>query len=278
MKKIIICYDGTGNEYTTINTNVVKFYSLLENNENQITFYDPGVGTLNGIWGYVTGSGINKNLIDAYTFLMENYVIGDEISVVGFSRGAFTARALCGLIEEYGILKNDLYNLIPYVMEMYNGRTSPDLEDGFYTNFSQKRSRYSVKNAFLFDSVKSIISTYRYNYNCDIVDNIYHALAINEERGSFKPLLFDHLVKSSFGPNLTNKWFRGSHSDVGGGYPETGLSDISLMWMIENAKKHNIQFDDEKISYLVKPDENGMIHNSYKFPFNLLPKYKRKVD
>src|SRR5918999_2355577 len=103
MKNIIICCDGTGNEYCDHNTNVVELYSVAVKCSKQITFYDPGVGT--GGWEYeeesgllkakrdqATGDGLQKNVEDAYRFLMRYYEEGDRVFLFGFSRGAFTVR------------------------------------------------------------------------------------------------------------------------------------------------------------------------------------------
>src|SRR5262245_35060439 len=101
MKNIIICCDGTGNEYGDHNTNVVEIYSVAVRSDKQVTFYGPGVGT--GGWEYeeesgslrakrdqATGEGLQKNVEDAYRFLMHCHEPGDKVFAFGFSRGAFT--------------------------------------------------------------------------------------------------------------------------------------------------------------------------------------------
>ena len=112
-KNLVVCCDGTGNEYGDRNSNVVKLYSVLEKNtEQQLAFYDPGVGTfsvqpavtrvMRGFWrllGLGFGLGITQNILDAYTFVMQNYREGDRIYIFGFSRGAYTARAVAGLLQ-----------------------------------------------------------------------------------------------------------------------------------------------------------------------------------
>src|SRR4051812_45760522 len=106
-KNIIICCDGTGNEFGTENSNVVKLYKTLVCNESQIAYYHPGVGTMGarsaltraGKWwtnviGKAFGYGISDNVADAYQFLMRYFEPGDKVYVFGFSRGAYTARSL----------------------------------------------------------------------------------------------------------------------------------------------------------------------------------------
>ena len=108
-KNIVICCDGTGNEFGRSNSNVVKLYSILQHDSAQIAYYHPGVGTMGSrnalskvdkLWtkliGLAFGYGISDNVADAYQFLMRNFEPGDQVFVFGFSRGAYTARALCG--------------------------------------------------------------------------------------------------------------------------------------------------------------------------------------
>ena len=106
-KNIVICCDGTGNEFGQQNSNVVKLYKMLVCNADQVAYYHPGVGTMGarnaltriGKWwtrvvGLAFGYGISDNVADAYQFLMRTFEEGDRVYVFGFSRGAYTARAL----------------------------------------------------------------------------------------------------------------------------------------------------------------------------------------
>ena len=109
MKNIIICCDGTGNEYGKDNTNLVLTSEAAIRDDQQIVYYDPGVGT--GGWEYneesgilhstsdlATGKGLQKNVTDAYIYLMNEFEDGDQVFLFGFSRGAFTARSLGGML------------------------------------------------------------------------------------------------------------------------------------------------------------------------------------
>lgn len=128
MKNIVICCDGTGNEIGENISNVLKFYRVLrktnKTSPQQVVFYDPGVGTLarpdawRRLWqdaltilGLVTGYGLDDNVINAYQFLIEHYEDGDDIFLVGFSRGAYTVRVLAGLIHKVGLLSRHQLNL-----------------------------------------------------------------------------------------------------------------------------------------------------------------------
>ena len=131
MKNIVICCDGTGNEFGRNNTNVVLTYVLAEKDEGQVVYYDPGVGT--GGWEYeedgrglraksdqATGGGLQRNVEDAYRYLMASYEPGDHVYLFGFSRGAFTVRSLAGMLHRCGLLRADAGNFVEYAGKMYN--------------------------------------------------------------------------------------------------------------------------------------------------------------
>jgi len=114
-KNIVLCFDGTGNEFERKNSNVVRLYSVLQEDVNQITYYHPGVGTMGSknalsilgkgwtkLIGLLFGYGISENIADGYEFLMRNYQEGDKVYIFGFSRGAYTARALSGILYLFG--------------------------------------------------------------------------------------------------------------------------------------------------------------------------------
>src|SRR6266480_4353228 len=134
-KNIVVCCDGTGNEFGAQNSNVIKLYKMLVCNESQIAYYHPGVGTMGArsaltrigkLWtkliGLAFGYGISDNVADAYQFLMRNYQPGDQVFVFGFSRGAYTARALCGVLRGVGLLTLGNDGLIPYALRMLKSR------------------------------------------------------------------------------------------------------------------------------------------------------------
>src|SRR5262249_30195537 len=131
MKNIVVCCDGTGNEYGKNNTNVVDLYSVARQTDTQVTFYDPGVGT--GGWEYEeetcklrgkgdegSGEGFQRNVEDAYRYLMGCYEDGDRIFLFGFSRGAFTVRALGGMLYKCGLLRPHNDTLVEYASKLYN--------------------------------------------------------------------------------------------------------------------------------------------------------------
>ena len=106
-KNIVICCDGTGNQVNANLSNVLKLYRILRKDADQLVFYDPGIGTLSSndawshvkneakvIFGLLTGYGLDQNILDAYGFLVDHYIEGDQVYLFGFSRGAYTVRVI----------------------------------------------------------------------------------------------------------------------------------------------------------------------------------------
>ena len=129
---IVICLDGTSNEPESGTTNVARLYSLAVKSDDQLVYYDPGVGTMGArgavtglgkrltrVTGLVVGYGVRENIEEAYTFLMQHYRADDQIFVFGFSRGAYTARALTGMLRTVGLLRPGAENLVPYALKLY---------------------------------------------------------------------------------------------------------------------------------------------------------------
>src|SRR5215469_17437772 len=133
MKHIVICCDGTGNQYGDANSNVVKLYEALKPDANGlVAYYHPGVGTMGAknalttagkVWtkvrGLAFGYGLSENIADAYRFLMQNFHAEEKIYIFGFSRGAYTARALCGMLRMFGLLAPGNEGLIPYTLRLF---------------------------------------------------------------------------------------------------------------------------------------------------------------
>lgn len=264
-KNIVLCFDGTGNQIRAGgNTNVVKIFRALENQDGeQLMYYDPGVGTFSspkvwsplGRWfskmlGNAFGLGVKTNLTEAYTFLMNNWAPGDKIFIFGFSRGAFNARALAGLLYTIGIPRRSSENLVQYALELYaRGEGQGDVDAG---EFRQTVCRavqqdapaisemYSVPVEYigLWDTVNApgIFRRELTFPNSDSLQNVLrgrHAVSLDEYRRPFRESLVTN-------PNIQEAWFAGIHSDVGGGFEEGGLGAISLMWVLQGAKEAGI--------------------------------------
>lgn len=292
-KKLVVCCDGTGNEYGSRNSNVVKLYSMLEKNtREQLAFYDPGVGTfsvrpsvtriMQGFWramGLGFGLGITQNILDAYTFIMQNYLEGDSVYIFGFSRGAYTARAVAGMLHKCGVLGTDNYNLLPYAMRIFKHERDPAVVDGFKRTFARP---VAIHFLGLWDTVTSVgwfwePARFPYTTTNPSVSIVRQAVAIDERRAFYR----QNLWKDSPGQDVRQVWFAGAHSDVGGSYPEqeSGLSKLALEWMIAEAYGCGLRLDRQKAIEVVNdapaPDYRAEIHkslHSYWWPMELWPK------
>src|SRR5689334_23093294 len=143
-KNIVVCCDGTANQFAENNTNVLKLYSVLDHDpQSQKTYYHPGLGTMEPagalstfsrkitkLLGMAIGYGLSLDIRDAYVFLMQNYVVGDKLYLFGFSRGAYTVRAVASLLKMYGLIRPGNETLIPYAIRMMMAiqRSNRDVE------------------------------------------------------------------------------------------------------------------------------------------------------
>jgi len=287
VKRLIICCDGTWSSADQKSagvpcpTNVVKLaYRIAKRDPDgvpQIIFYDQGVGTGNFVdrlSGGAFGGGLVDNIFDAYRFLIANFEPGDEIYLFGFSRGAYTARSLAGMIRKCGILDRSHVRLYSGALGLYRDPdTHPD--DDVPKQF---RSSYSccgtdlipIRCIGVWDTVGALgiplgglrgLTRRSHDFHdCELsgtVEYAFHALAIDERRKAFEPTLW--LEKPKPRQVMSQTWFPGVHSDVGGGYVESGLSDISLRWMMANAELAGLSFrpDTEPSGDTAAP-----IHNS----------------
>ncbi len=263
-KNIVVCCDGTGNQFDTQKSNVVKLYKTLVCNAPQVAYYHPGVGTMGarnaltqiGKWwtrviGLAFGYGISDNLADAYQFLMREFEPGDRLYVFGFSRGAYTARALCGMLHIVGLLTEGNEGLIPYAIRMIK-RKKIDFEvaKDFKNTFSRDCKTYFVG---VWDTVSSLGWVYdpvrfpftRATKNPDF-QIIRHAVSIDERRAFFRQNLFGEPHDPQ--QDVEEVWFAGVHSDVGGSYPESEsqLSKITLQWMLCEAELAGLLVDPQR--------------------------------
>ena len=135
MKRIVICADGTWNRpekdlEIDFPTNVLKLARAIKPRDkkdvSQQVFYDWGIGSHHDqVIGGVTGRGLHKNIMDNYRYIVQNYSPNDEIYLFGFSRGSYTVRCLCGLINNVGILKRNHASRIQQAFDHYK-ESEPD--------------------------------------------------------------------------------------------------------------------------------------------------------
>jgi uncharacterized protein (DUF2235 family) len=289
-KNIVLCCDGTGNEFNPqSNSNVVKLCSTLVINQDQVSYYHPGVGTMGSptanswlakewsrVLGLAFGAGFFEDIGRAYQYLMYNYneyaVDGktdhDRVYLFGFSRGAYTARALASLLKMFGLLHPGNDAQIPYVLRMFNRRHKhPDDIRGLLDEARQFKEVFSrpcfIHFAGLWDTVSSvgwITEPLRLPYTASnpIIANVRHAQSIDERRIFFRQNSFVPLMKganmsggapSPVTQDFKQVWFAGVHSDVGGSYApdRSGLSQIALEWMLVEAQSRGLMLHPDKV-------------------------------
>jgi len=314
-RNIVICCDGTANEFAQDNTNVVKLYYVLNHHSaEQVTFYHPGLGTMEPagalttvsrsvtkLLGKALGYGLANDIRDAYSFLMENYEEHDRLFLFGFSRGAYTVRAVCSLLYMYGLIRRGNEPLVPYAVRMMMGIDRAEKGDDkqqkatkeyfdLARKFRETMSRTNCKPWFVgvWDTVSSvgwIENPLRLPYVSDNPDIQFarHAVSIDEHRAFFRNNLWRPGTDPAHehGPkDLKQVWFPGVHCDVGGGYreAESGLAKIALEWMLEEAEAHELLVDSVRKQEVLGrtqgskyacPDPNGPVHESLSGAWNL---------
>ena len=313
-KRIVICCDGTWNEPETVEndrkvpTNVLKMGRAVaprdeQNGIEQVVYYDQGIGTgalgvLDRTIGGGTGYGISRNIRNCYAFLANNYVRGDEIFLFGFSRGAYTVRSLSGMLSAVGFIsKNDL-RYMPQAYAYYHTDPKERQHSRFHKLLKglEREMPEQIKFIGVWDTVGALgIPTpvlgkiqnwigkkfQRFNvgfHDCnllEIVENAYQALAIDERRGPFRPALWNN---STGQRNVQQVWFAGAHSNVGGGCLDTGLSDLALKWMVNQATECGLVMNQAYLgdASRVSPSERGKLTDSYGIGYKMLEYVKVK--
>lgn len=264
-RNLVVCLDGTNNEFGRTNTNVVRLYqALVRDPDRQIAYYDPGVGTIwapgtlwglsrwmQMVFGMAFGLGVTQNIADGYLFLMRTHRPGDRIFLFGFSRGALEARALAGLIHRCGLLDAHLLPLEPYSMRLFQKPGNFTVVDGFRETFSR---RVDVAFLGLWDTVTSMGNVWSPVTWPNVARNpsvrrVAHAIAIDERRAFFRQNRWTATADQTF----AQVWFAGVHGDVGGGYPDDDgkrLWTIALRWMAEHAERAGLAFDRQRLGDL----------------------------
>lgn len=276
-KNIIICCDGTNNDVTKDQTNVLRLYRSLIRSDQQVAFYDSGVGTiadpvmytrlgklLSRMFDQGVGHSVRENVCTAYRFLARHYIPGDKIFLFGFSRGAYTVRALAGMINILGLIRPESEHLDRLAWAVYSddyslwGKNRFHYGKRFKSAFSLS-PRIPIHFTGVWDTVSSFGSpwnprTVPDTANNDLLRHVRHAVSIDEHRGSFQSNLFYPRDLSQH-ESFKQIWFAGSHADVGGGFPEdeSGLAKIALDWMYHEAESCGCQFDPAKKKQFLEP-------------------------
>ncbi|TJZ57099.1 DUF2235 domain-containing protein [Streptomyces piniterrae] len=316
-KRLIVCCDGTWNlADQPSKTNVTKVALSVRPQAagvEQRVYYHSGVGTSRWerLRGGAFGAGLSGNIMDAYRFLIDAYEPGDVLYLFGFSRGAFTARSLAGLVRNCGILRRENADRIKEAWALYRDR----IEKPTGTASTLFRRAYAHETGIHFIGVWDTVGSLgipdagprwlrpvvsRANRRWEFHDTglsswvkgAFHALAIDEQRTPFRPTLWhQRAADADSGQELKQVWFSGVHTDVGGGYKETGLSDITLLWMVHQARRYGLEFDaevlsetgprhmtaDRSIDFRVLPDSLGMVHDSHTGLYRLDAPWHRPI-
>ncbi|NKF49928.1 DUF2235 domain-containing protein [Shewanella sp. WXL01] len=301
-KRIVICADGTWNRPEEDLTkdqasNVLQLARAItpvaSDGVNQQVFYDWGVGSYyDNVIGGATGRGLHKNIVDCYRYIVQNYEAGDQIYLFGFSRGAYTVRCLCGLINNCGIVKRADAKLIQQAFDHYKTQAKSYAPDG--AKSLQFRAQYSHQSRQIhfvgvWDTVgamgipSSLLGLFEDKdefYDTKIGSNVSiarHALAIDEHRRDFEPTIWQ--VRD--GVDMQQVWFAGAHSNIGGSYlPDKNgqmLSDNALIWMLQQATAANLQIEAHLTDRLA-PTPMARLHNSRRSFYRIKRKFYRDLD
>jgi uncharacterized protein (DUF2235 family) len=304
-KKLIVCADGTWNTENETDhgfpcpTNVTKIARALlpadKKGVQQIVRHIDGVGTDFGIKvrGGAVGRGLFHNVVTGYRFLCQNFEEGDQIFLFGFSRGAYTVRSLSGLVRNSGILKRGHEAQEDRAVELYRDYAPETEPDGEISIRFRAEHSFETDIAFIgvWDTVGAlgipgldgrfrILKGLDWQFH-DVslssrVKKAFHALAIHEHREEFLPTLWKKKPDAPKDQVLEQVWFSGVHADVGGGYPETGLSDVTLRWMLDKAEvEGNLAYDDTPLLKF-RPDPLAKGHDSFGAFYKVLDWFRGK--
>ncbi|TFK88070.1 hypothetical protein K466DRAFT_489675 [Polyporus arcularius HHB13444] len=255
-RTLVLCFDGTGNELGDHNTNVAQFFKLLKGDDEsqQKVYYQPGIGTsanprLHTAFGQASSKALNMAVawsIDSHIvphFLVDNYKAGDKICLFGFSRGAYTARALAGMLHKVGLLRLGNTHDIDNAYDLYLRTDALASEDSaVFKDF------YSINVDIQFIGVWDTVCSvgipekhFPFTASCPFVRTFRHALSLDERRVKFKA---DHHDASGLHKtDVKEVWFAGCHADVGGGSvaneEQHSLARISLRWMVRECVRTN---------------------------------------
>lgn len=284
MKALAIFCDGTWQTFdqprptnvSLLARCVIPAQTIGEGAHIQVVYYDDGVGVGGGVgdglihWaGGLFGEGLDGKIKEAYRFICLNYTPGDRIFVFGFSRGAYTARSLVGLLGQRWILRRDRLEHVDEVLDSYRSRKGDPRE------FQKLRDQFSwpvptssearISYLGVWDTVGSLgipdtnalahLVDERYKFHdlslSTFVASARHAVSIDEERTTFRPTLWDNIDQLNAGTGrgdgddavYRQEWFPGVHGSVGGGGADGGLSIAPLIWIAEGAQRAGLQLD-----------------------------------
>ena len=317
-RNIALCFDGTWNSDDRASpTNVVKTSQALllqtAAGTRQLRYYDRGVGTgrFDRVRGGVVGLGLARNVELAYAWLSAHYRPGDRLFLFGYSRGAYTARSLAGLLGLCGVPDPQrcaaaglrvadvaLQGMAIYRLRRGLGRSERAARhvetfavtrgaDGSQRGPAGPAPPCKVHFIGVWDTVGALgvpvtwlnwIGARRHRFHDVRLDrhirHACHAVAIDEGRRPFAPTLWTN--RPAPGQNVAQLWFPGVHGDVGGGRPGTALSDRALLWMWAKAHAAGLALRSEAVRGIA-PDELGPQGDSMSLIYRLWGRYDRPI-
>lgn len=277
VRNLIVLFDGTWDMAATgiddDQSNVERLYRLLPDSSRANVHYEEGVGVKSEeeILGGMFGSGIDGRIFAAYRFLQRRYLeteYENRLFIFGFSRGAYTARTFAQLLDYCGVPTVEQGTRQAWDCYYRQDRAAAETlkTSGGFTPVQ-------IEMLGVWDTVKSTLDRDRADTTLyPSVKSAYHAMSIDEKRRNFPVLRFDD------DPRITQVWFAGVHSDIGGGYAsaESGLADCTLAWMVEAARQHGMEFV-PNVSEYVAPDPLGTLHNSLQGAWVALGESTRQI-
>jgi uncharacterized protein (DUF2235 family) len=288
-KQLVVCLDGTGNRFSDCPTNVVRMIRSLPSDDRVVvSYYDQGVGTFglketvfewqkvfSRVMGLAFGWGTRRIVEGAYRFLATQYQDGDQIFIIGFSRGAYAARCLAALIRSAGLVRGHETHLFDYAWSMLLSRDKKTRKPDFklLAKFKATFGRpVTIRFLGLYDTVKSTGWVYDpvvvpYSANNTSVQTVRHAVSIDERRCFFRQ---NQWRATSAQADVREVWFAGVHSDIGGGYAprEAQLALLSHRWMLGEAVAAGLLVDPARARKQMEPvtgvraDWAGKMHES----------------
>lgn len=249
----VIILDGTLSSLVPLcQTNAARSLSLLQEVRGLSIYYEPGLQWRDwrSAWEVAAGKGINRQIKRAYGWLASRYQPGDKVFLFGYSRGAYAVRSLAGVIDLVGLLRADQATERHIKLAYRHYECTPD--SPVAQDFARRRCHRDVQIEMIgvWDTVKSLginapvlwrlsehIHAFHNHDLSAVVKNGFHALAHDENRVAFAPVLWQ--THPGFTGHVEQVWFPGAHGDVGGqlgGFEAARpLANLSLVWMLEKA-------------------------------------------
>ncbi len=302
MRRLVLCCDGTWNH--AVNSQVSNIEKLARavrsglvpgTDTVQVVGYVGGVGsrgyTVDRLLGGAFGYGFTRNVVEGYRFLATSYEPGDEIVVLGYSRGAYTARSVVGMVSQVGLLTPEAVDagLLCEAERVYRLRPSrPDGEEA--AAVAREKARFKSEHSWdapvrflgVFDTVGAlgvpVLSRRKHRFHdvrlSSTVQTARQALAIDERRITFAPCLWEVPDDDPAG-RVEQVWFPGTHGDVGGGGARCGLSDLALEWMADELRAVGVAVDDRRLAAQLSRRAPLLLRQDPPWLFRLLNVVKR---